>query len=180
MNLATAESPDVKAPVGHAVLGGLALYGGSVLLSIVILILSMQLWNADLRVPFSYIPDGHDAFFNMMLVKTEIDTGWTAHNPLLGAPGALNQLDFLNPQFLQDSAIYLLSRFSHDFGLVINLYFLLTFPLLALTTTLAARQIGLGTATSILVGWVEWRSFVRPKPANHRAAHTPAAGRPAA
>jgi hypothetical protein len=129
----------------------LAVYAASVLLSIVVLIFSLQLWNADLHIPFGYVKDGHDNFLSMMLVKTEIETGWTWHNPLLGAPGTLDQLDFPNPQFLQDAAIRALAIFSHDFGFVLNIYFLLTFPLVALTATLAARQIGLGAATSILV-----------------------------
>ena len=130
---------------------GVALYCGTGLLSIIIVIASLSLWRADLRVPFDYRPDGHDAFVNMMLAKTVIETGWTWHNPNLGAPGTLDLLDFPIPQSLHDAAFFCLSFFTHDFGLLLNLYFLLAFPLIAVTTTLAARQIGLGAAASILV-----------------------------
>jgi phosphoglycerol transferase len=138
-------------PPKNSIASSILLYGATTLLSIAILILSLQLWRADLHVPFNYTTDGQDSFINMMLVKTVIETGWTAHNPLLGAPGTLNQLDFPNPESLHTILIYFLSRFSADFALVLNACFLLTFPLTALTTTFAARQIGLRPATSVMV-----------------------------
>jgi phosphoglycerol transferase len=129
----------------------LSLYLRSVLLSVVVTIFALHLWRADLRIPFNYTSDGNDSFINMMQTKTVIETGWNAHNPLLGAPGTLDQLDFPNPEFIHWMAIRAISIFTRDFGLAINAYFLLTFPLIALTTTLAARQIGLRKGTAILI-----------------------------
>jgi phosphoglycerol transferase len=148
---AATENPPAGACPGSYIWAELALCCISSLLSICILIPSLALWRADLHVPFDYRPDGHDAFVNMMLVKTVIETGWTAHNPRLGAPDTLDLLDFPIPEWLGDGAMLGLSFFSHDFGLLLNLYFLLAFPLIAFTATLATRQIGLGRATSILI-----------------------------
>jgi phosphoglycerol transferase len=151
LNLAAQTSPTIADQRIVRLWSALVIYGGTVLLSISVLFLSLQLWRADLRVPFAYTPDSGDAFLEMMYVKTIIQTGWTWHNPSLGAPGQLNQLDFPNPQGLTDAASVALSWFTHDFGSILNIYFLLTFPITALTATLAARQVGLGIAASILV-----------------------------
>ncbi|HEV8549173.1 MAG TPA: hypothetical protein VGQ57_09095, partial [Polyangiaceae bacterium] len=47
-----------------------------------LLVVTQQLWNADLRVPFFY---QQDAFFTLMLAKGGSDTGSYFENPLLGA-----------------------------------------------------------------------------------------------
>jgi hypothetical protein len=140
-----------RQPKTNPFLASLLLYAGSALLSIVITILALHLWRADLKVPFNYTSDGQDSFINMMQAKTVIETGWNAYNPLLGAPGSLEQLDFPNPESVHWLAIRAISSFTHDFGLAINVYFLLTFPLITVTTTLAARQIGLRAGTSLLI-----------------------------
>ena len=97
MDLAMSKPEAIAHRATPTIWSGVALYCGTGLLSIIIVIASLSLWRADLRVPFDYRPDGHDAFVNMMLAKTVIETGWTWHNPNLGAPGRLDLLDFRFP-----------------------------------------------------------------------------------
>jgi phosphoglycerol transferase len=129
----------------------LATYGASLLICLIVLILSLQLWRANLRIPFGYTPQGQDSFLFMMLTKTVGETGWINQNPHLGAPGILEQLDYPLPEAIHWATVKLLFLFTSDYALVFNLFYLLAFPAIALTSTYAARKLGLGPATSICI-----------------------------
>jgi len=132
-------------------LGALAAYAGAAAVSIVAAIFLLDLPKADLRVPFDY---GGDAFLYSAVVKSMLEHGWFWTNPSVGAPGVLQLYDYPN---VAHESIHLLivkamSLFSHDWGLLINLYFLLGFPLITLTAMAVLRRFRLGWGPAMAGG----------------------------
>ena len=114
----------------------------AVVLSCVGAFLALQLWNADLRMPFSY---GGDGVYNQLIVKTVLDHGWYQHNPDLGAPFGMKLYDFavVSGDNLQIVLMKAIGIFSSDSALVENLFFLLTVPLAAGSAFVCMRILGL-------------------------------------
>jgi hypothetical protein len=114
----------------------LALAAVTVLLAIVVL----RAWDLSLRVPFDYDGDG---LLSLQWAKTMIETGWVNSNPRLGAPFGQVYYDLPlggdNLQFLVLRGITLLSS---DWVLVTNLFFLLGFPVAAVSAYLSQRWLG--------------------------------------
>src|SRR5437660_1785461 len=59
-------------------------YGAAIALSCLLLVIVLELWRANLRIPFE---DQADALLVNSWIKCIQETGWFLHNPLLGAPG---------------------------------------------------------------------------------------------
>ena len=91
---------------------------------LIFLILVMELWNADLRVPFVYSGDGH---LNGICVKGIIDNGWFLYNKYVGMPTGLYMQDFPFPNNLDCGLIKLISYFTKNYGLtdkyILSAYF---------------------------------------------------------
>ena len=108
---------------------------------------TLRLWRGDLRIPFSYENDGQ---FYAVLVK-EVIHGWYFTNPRLGAPFGSELLDF--PQGadqLNFVSVKVLGLLSSDWALVMNLFFLLSFPLVALSAYAVMRRLGASRPSSTL------------------------------
>src|SRR4029077_13477918 len=100
----------------------------------------VKLWRADLGIPFNYTGD---ATSGLTVIKNVIDNGWYNQNPNLGAPFGQELYDFpLGSDNLNVLLIRGLDVFSSSSAVVFNLFFLLTFPLVALTALLVLRQLG--------------------------------------
>ncbi len=84
------------------------------------LCLIMQLWSADLTIPFAY---SGDAIFHGAVIKGAIDNGWYLSNPYTGMPFGSNLCDFPINWNFDVSIIKMLSLFSPNWALVMNLYF---------------------------------------------------------
>lgn len=123
-------------------------YCAAVILSLGTLVWMMGLWQADLRIPFDYARGG-DALFYHMLVKTIADHGWFLTNPNLGAPADLHLHDWLLSDNFPLFLIKLLALFTADSGLILNLYFLLTFPLTTVASLWALRVLKLSDPLAI-------------------------------
>jgi|SRR5215207_1217141 len=121
---------------------GFAWATGTVILTGLLLIPVMRLWRAEIYIPFRY--GGGDAAFFLMAIKSVLKHGWFLENPDLGAPSGQELYDF--PVFAGDGfhflVIKLLGLLSSDPAFVLNLYFLLSFPLVALASFLVLRQLG--------------------------------------
>lgn len=106
----------------------------------------LQIWRADLRVPFYY---GGDAYLFAMATKGAIENGWYWQNPSLGAPSTQKLYDY--PTW--DSAVVifllLLSIVSRNVFLITNLYYLLSFPLITLTSLYVLRQFNLSAVPAV-------------------------------
>src|SRR5882762_1816083 len=68
-------------------------YAGPALLSLALATGMLDLWKADLRVPFDY---RGDSIVNALVVKSVMQNGWYLNIPQVGAPGHLRFHDFPN------------------------------------------------------------------------------------
>ncbi len=124
-----------------------AAYIAAALLTLLFLTWALQLWRADLRVPLTYYGE---AKFNSLLIKGVLDNGWHVHNPAMAAPGALDLRDVpMSDNNLHFALIKLIGLFTNDSGLALNLFYLLTFPLVTLAALFALRQLGASFPSSI-------------------------------
>ena len=117
----------------------LAVYAAALALCLGILIWSMKLYQADLRVPLFYHLD--DSLFPQTLVKGVLENGWYLHNPAVGAPLGLDMRHFPMADSLHFFLIKLLGLVTRDAALAANLYYLSTFPLAALTALWVLRRL---------------------------------------
>src|ERR671937_795903 len=112
-------------------------------------VIVLRLWHADLRVPFSYVDDGNLAH---MFVKEILHGGWYERTPQLGAPSGQELYDYpvLNGDTLNVLVIKVLGLFSSDSSVVLNLFYLLTYPLVALAAFLVLRRLRLSRPVALV------------------------------
>jgi hypothetical protein len=116
-------------------------YASAAILSVVLVAALLQLWRADLRVPFTY---HGEAIYNGMLVKGVLEQGWHLGNPALGAPDGVDLRDVpMSDNNLHFAVIRLLGLATTNYARVMNAFFLLTFPLTALSALFVFRRLGL-------------------------------------
>lgn len=111
----------------------------------VLLFVVLQLWRADLSVPFEYVGD---AVWGLAIVKGMIEHGWIWVNQSLGAPGAMNLLDYPATDLLSYLAIRVIAYLTGDAALTINVFYLLGYPLCALSALWGFRRLGLSRSLS--------------------------------
>jgi hypothetical protein len=112
--------------------------------------LVLELWNADLRVPFAYTGDGT---LNLTLIKDVLENAWYFENPDLGAPDGQELYDYpvISGETLNLLLFRILGLGTGDPALVINLFFLLTFPLVALTAFIVLRRLPVSRGIALVV-----------------------------
>lgn len=99
-----------------------------------------RLWAASLSLPQIYTGDGT---FYSMLAKGIEENGNYLYNDLLGYPKGLAFVDYpLGGDNLNLLLIRVISWFSPNFGLTMNLWVILTFPLVAVCAFVALRRMG--------------------------------------
>jgi phosphoglycerol transferase len=101
-----------------------------------------------------YIPWNYsgDANFSGVVIKSLIDSNNFLTNPFLGFPHNGFQLyDFPIAEFANISIIYLITFFSDNYTLVLNVFYFLTFILTTLTSLYTCQRLGLNKAFSLLV-----------------------------
>jgi phosphoglycerol transferase len=112
-------------------------------MALLVACLVLEVWNADLREPFDY---SGDAAFTAAVVKHAVEDGALWENDELGAPRGQELYDF--PVFAGDNVQLALVRaigvVVRDPIVALNLFFLLTFPLAALTAFLVLRRLQVG------------------------------------
>ena len=127
--------------------GGRVVYGAALALCLGILTLLLQLWRADLRVPFTY--DG-DALLSGILVKGIGENGWYLKNPHLGAPAGLAFYDYPLGDVLHFGTLRVLTLFCSQYGLALNLFYLLSFPAVTLTALFVFRRFGFAAPPAVV------------------------------
>ena len=110
----------------------------------------LRLWDADVRVPFSYSGDGT---LNLTLIKTVMERGWFYENPRLGAPSGQELYDYpvLSGDGLHVALFWLAGLFTNDPSLVMNVFFVLTFPVTAVVTYLVLRRLAVGPEVAVVI-----------------------------
>jgi len=96
-----------------------------------------KLWKTSLRVPIDY---GGDALFSAMTIKSTIDNNWYWNNKYSGAPTGLLMHDYPMSENVHFLIIKIISIFSSDWALVMNIFFILTFLLAAISALFVFRQ----------------------------------------
>lgn len=120
----------------------------AVLLCLMLLTLITGLLRVDFSIPLYY--GGGDGLLTGMWIKGMIDHGWYLHNPSVGAPFGLDMRDYAIGDNLHMLAMKVLALFTSNWAIVLNLYFLLTFPLTVITSMIAFRYYKLARAPSVV------------------------------
>jgi hypothetical protein len=124
--------------------------GAAMVLALVGAALVLELWDADLDVPFDYTGD---TILNLTLIKGVLENAWYFENPDLGAPNGQELYDY--PVISMETLNLLLFRIlglgTGDPALVLNLFFLLTFPLTALTAFLVLRRLAVSRGIALVI-----------------------------
>jgi phosphoglycerol transferase len=122
-------------------------YIGAVALSVLILTWAMKLWKADLAVPFHY---GGDALFYSVAIKGTIENGWYLKNDAVGVPSGLRMHDFPLADALNFLILKALGFIRPEYAWVLNVFFLLTFPLTTITSLFAFLQFRLSYFSALV------------------------------
>lgn len=114
----------------------------------------MNLWHWDLSIPLVYNENGGDDTWQLILTKALVDTGWVLNNPFLGAPAVAH---WHNNAAAQTSALHSLlmlgiSKLLHDPIQVQQIYYLLNFALISLTSFFSCRLLGLARLPAFCIG----------------------------
>jgi phosphoglycerol transferase len=107
----------------------------------------LQLWKADLRVPFAYQGDG---MVTLTWAKSIVETGWWMTNSHLGAPYQLDMRDFPANATLHFLVLRGLRVFISDPAVLVNVYYVATFPLIALAGLAALRGLGISYRSGLV------------------------------
>lgn len=126
----------------------IAAYCIAIAITIVVLVWVFKLWEADITIPWGYQGDG---LLASLLVKGVVDNGWYWQNPYVGMPTGqflydypfLNSLDFLT--------FKIFALFTSNYAVILNGFFLLTFPLTTLTSMAVCRELKFSYISSIVL-----------------------------
>jgi phosphoglycerol transferase len=118
----------------------------------------------SLRIPFSYCGDTYPV---LVWIKSVVDTGWWSPNPYLGTPGRMEMTDYPTNPSLHLIVFRVMAWFSHDPAILLNIYYLMSFPLVALAALAALRALGISNffaaAASLLYTMAHYH-FYRGEP----------------
>ena len=121
-------------------------YIAATILCALILCFLLKLWRADLRVPLHY---NGDALIHTMFIKGIVDNGWYWQNSRLGAPGGLQMYDVPAVDNAAAVVLALIGVFAKNPFVVLNIFYLLTFPLVTISALYVFRQLNLSYATAL-------------------------------
>jgi hypothetical protein len=120
--------------------GDLLFGAAAAVLSLVAAIVFLKLWDADLGIPFDY---SGDTVLNLTVVKTVMEHAWYLHNPDLGAPHGQDLYDY--PVASADTLNLIFFRLggllADNPAAVMNVFYVLTFPLIAVTAFVVLRRL---------------------------------------
>ena len=125
----------------------LAYYLATAGLSSLLVIWGMRLDLSDLREPLGY--NGGDVMLILPMAQAVGEAGSQWSHPRLAAPGTQDLRDFPVVDYLHFAGIRLIELASGDLIVAFNVYFLLTYPLAALTTLYALRRLGLSWPAAV-------------------------------
>ena len=114
----------------------------------------MHLWHWDLSIPLVYLEKNGDETWQLVLTKMLVDTSWILNNPFLGAPDVAH---WHNNAAAQTSVLHSilmlgLSKLLHDPIKVQQVYYLLNFGLISLSSFFSCRLLGLARIPAFCIG----------------------------
>ncbi|MBV8801946.1 MAG: hypothetical protein JO131_03080, partial [Gammaproteobacteria bacterium] len=109
--------------------------------SLILFALITHAWKLSFFIPFFYSGDSIQASSQ---IKSIIDTGWYLTNPYIGAPQGYNLYDYpVGADNIFFLFFKLLSHFTQDYALILNIFFLSSFPIISITALLVFKRLGL-------------------------------------
>jgi phosphoglycerol transferase len=132
-----------------SIAGRLLPYIAAAIVSVVILVLIWHLDRIDWRVPLGVVSDHNVA---QATVTNLVRDGHFYVNPLLGAPNQQELYDFPVLYWIHAMLLWVLGLYSHNPGLVINLFFFLSYPLVAVAAVFAFRRLGISSGLAAAGG----------------------------
>ena len=120
------------------------------LVSLLVFFSLFHLWGADLRIPIT--APGGDYWFEGMVVKAIVETGWYFEMPRIGAPGTSHLYDFPMAEGLHAATIKLLGFICRDFSLTLNVFYILGYAFSSMTALALFRSLALPLVPSIAGG----------------------------
>ncbi len=138
---------NASAPRDNRLRRSLAVYGAAIFLCLLTMTLTLNLWQADLSVPFIY---NGDEIVNTMMIKGVVENDWYLSNDRIGAPFGLRLHDFPAADNFPLLLIKLLTLFTSNPSLLLNLFYLGCYPLITLSALYVYRRIGLPALPAIV------------------------------
>jgi phosphoglycerol transferase len=129
--------PFMEKALTHPLTSRWGSYGFAILSCLGLESLLLGLGWTDLGVPYLY---HYDFLYNSALIKGIVDHGWYLNNPSLGAPGGLAMHDYPEVANFNYLLVKLLTLFTSDWAKVANLFYILTFPLAAVSALYVFRN----------------------------------------
>src|SRR5262245_8824693 len=146
-----------------------AFYLVAVILCLWILVMMLKLYRAELAIPFTY--EG-DALFYSMLIKAIITNGWYLRNDSVGAPQGQEMYDFPQPDHFNYLQIKLMGLFTSDFATVLNLFYLMTFPLTTICALYVLRKFNISRGPALLASLLYTFTFYHLSRGQHHLMYT--------
>jgi hypothetical protein len=125
----------------------IVLYGGVAACAVLLAVMLLQFAGHLTSLPITYSDDG---IGYLVSAKGIVENGQLYTNPHLGAPGVAQFFDWPSADGLFTLELWLLSRFTANYVAVLNLFALLTYPLVALASAWAMRRLGLTRASAFV------------------------------
>lgn len=123
-----------------------AIYAAAIAACLLATLWVLKLWQADLSVPFVYKGDG---LVNSVWIKGIIDNGWYLYNNYVGAPTGLAMADFPTADNLHFFLIKVISLFTGNYAITMNIFFLATFPLTTIVSLYVFRKLNISYPTAV-------------------------------
>lgn len=125
----------------------LAVYASLIIITLITLTFIMQLWRSDIHIPFQY---GGDTNMTAEWVKALLDNGWYLDNRYIGMPTGNNLRDVPQTDNFHYLIIKLISFFTNDYAAILNIFFILTFPLIVCTSFYVFRKFSISPHLSFI------------------------------
>lgn len=119
------------------------------LISLIGVWLILGLWGIDWNVPFNY---SGDTFGALTAAQNFISGNGRFLFPNMGAPGQVNVANLPDITNTSYFGLWFLSLFIKESGFLINVFYVLTFSIISITTTISLRAIGRSPLISIFGG----------------------------
>ena len=137
---APARPQSVRPPLPPWVRATLVPYLAAAALSVVAVTAILRLWRAVWSIPFAY---GGDALGAAGIVKTTLLRGWYESQPDLGVPYGQHYHDIPFADDLHPLVVKVFGLFTSNWAVVFNLYYVLGYPLAAITGLWFLRRCGI-------------------------------------
>jgi len=130
-------------------LKGLSYYAFISIITIVLLIFVQKLWLCDLRVPMLYTGDVMGASVD---IKNFILGGGIYNYPRLAMPYGLFSFDVFKGNMIYTIILRFMSLFTNQFGLILNVFYLATYPIIAMSCSFVLRKLKVNYIISLVCG----------------------------